>query len=66
MSGTKQKGWNKEKTAYGMKQKNIEDLTWEQIRIVGDLKPRVVVCENVKGLTKDYSRDHLNRMVKDF
>ena len=66
MSGTKQKGWNKEKTAYGMKQKNIEDLTWEQIRIVGDLKPRVVVCENVKGLTMDYARDHLNRMVKDF
>ena len=25
MSGTKQKGWGKEKTAYGMKQKNIED-----------------------------------------
>ena len=34
MSGTKQKGWGKEKTAYGMKQKNIEDLTWEQIRIL--------------------------------
>ena len=33
MSGTKQKGWGKEKTAYGMKQKNIEDLTWEVIRI---------------------------------
>ena len=66
MSGTKQKGWNKEKTAYGMKQKNIEDLTWEQIRIVGDLKPKVVVCENVKGLTMDYARDHLNKMVKDF
>ena len=26
MSGTKKKGWNKEKTAYGMKQKNIECL----------------------------------------
>ena len=71
MSGTKQKGWNKEKTAYGMKLlKNIEDLTWEhkihKYIIVGDLKPRVVVCENVKGLTMDYARDHLNRMVKRF
>ena len=27
MSGTKKKGWNKEKTAYGMKQKNIEHLS---------------------------------------
>ena len=66
MSGTKQKGWGKEKTAYGMKQKNIEDLTWEQIRIVGEMKPKVVVCENVKGLTMDYASEHLARMVNDF
>ena len=66
MSGTKQKGWGKEKTAYGMKQKNIEDLTWEQIRIAGEMKPKVIICENVKGLTLDYARDHLNRMVADF
>ena len=66
MSGTKNEGWNKEKTAYGMKQKNIEDLTWEMIRIAGELKPKVIICENVKGLTMDYARDHLNRMVVDF
>ena len=66
MSGTKKKGWNKEKTAYGMKQQNIEDLTWEMIRIAGEMKPKVIICENVKGLTMDYAKDHLNRMVADF
>ena len=66
MSGTKKKGWNKEKTAYGMKQQNIEDLTWEMIRIAGEMMPKVIICENVKGLTMDYARDHLNRMVADF
>ena len=66
MSGTKKKGWNKEKTAYGLKQKNIEDLTWEMIRIAGEMMPKVIVCENVKGLTMDYAKDHLNRMVTDF
>ena len=66
MSGTKQKGWNKEKTAYGMKQKNIEDLTWEMIRITGEMKPKVVICENVKGLTMDYAKQHLDRMCEDF
>jgi len=66
MSGTKKKGWNKEKTAYGMKQQNIEDLTWEMIRIAGEIKPKVIICENVKGLTMDYAKDHLNRMVADF
>jgi DNA (cytosine-5)-methyltransferase 1 len=66
MSGTKREGWQKEKTAYGMKQKNIEDLTWEMIRIAGEMMPKVIICENVKGLTMDYARDHLNRMVSDF
>ena len=66
MSGTKKKGWNKEKMAYGMKQKNIEDLTWEMIRITGEMMPKVVICENVKGLTMDYAKQHLDRMVVDF
>ena len=66
MSGTKQKGGGKEKTAYGMKQKNIEDLTWEVIRITGEMKPKVVICENVKGLTMEYASEHLQRMVNDF
>ena len=66
MSGTKQKGWNKEKVAYGMKQQNIEDLTWEMIRITSEIKPKVVICENVKGLTMDYAKQHLDRMCADF
>ena len=66
MSGTKQKGWNKEKMAYGMKQQNIEDLTWEMIRIAGEMKPKVIICENVKGLTMEYAKQHLDRMVTDF
>ena len=66
MSGTKKAGWNKEKMAYGMKQKNIEDLTWEMIRIAGEMMPKVIICENVKGLTMEYAKQHLDRMVTDF
>jgi len=66
MSGTKKKGWNKEKMAYGMKQQNIEDLTWEMIRITREMQPKVVICENVKGLTMDYAKQHLDRMIADF
>ena len=66
VAGKKREGWNKEKVAYGMKQQNIEDLTWEMIRIAEDIKPKVIVCENVKGLSMDYARDHLNKMITDF
>ena len=31
-----------------MKHKNIEDLTWEVIRITGEMKPKVVICEKCK------------------
>ena len=66
MAGTKRAGWGKEKMAYGMKQKNIEDLTWEQIRITEELMPKVAIMENVKGLTMEYAADYMNRMLKDF
>ena len=66
MSGPKRKGWGKEKMAYGWKQKNIEDLTFEQVRMVKTLQPKVIICENVKGLTMDYARDYLNMMIKEF
>ena len=66
MSGTKQEGWGKEKVAYGWKQKNIEDLTFDQIRLVGELKPKVVVCENVKGLTHEYAQEYLTKMISEF
>ncbi len=66
MSGTKRKGWGKEKMAYGFKQERIEDLTFEQVRLVRELQPKVVICENVKGLTMEYARDYLNMMLKEF
>tara|TARA_A100001015_G_scaffold320150_1_gene445522 strand:+ start:389 stop:1588 length:1200 start_codon:yes stop_codon:yes gene_type:complete len=66
MSGIKQKGWNKTQMKYGHKQTNIEDLTWEIIRLCKDIQPKVIVCENVKGLTMSYAINHLNKMVKDF
>ena len=66
MSGTKRKGWGKEKMAYGFKQERIEDLTFEQVRLVDELQPKVVICENVKGLTMEYARDYLNMMLQEF
>ena len=44
VAGTKREGWGKEKIAYGKKQQNIEDLTWEMIRIAEEVMPKVIVC----------------------
>ena len=66
MSGSKQKNWNKTQVKYGHVQTNIEDLTWEIIRLCKDIQPKVIVCENVKGLTMSYAVEHLNKMIRDF
>ena len=66
MAGSKQKGWGRTQMAYGFKQERIEDLTFDQVRLVGELQPKVVVCENVKGLTMDYARDYMNMMLEEF
>ena len=45
-------GWGKTKTySDGKKVENIEDLFFEFIRVAKDIQPKVIVAENVKGLT---------------
>ena len=66
MSGSKRKGWNKTKTVYGKKQTNIEDLSFDMARLVGVVKPKTFICENVKGMTMDYAKDHFHRIINAF
>ena len=66
MSGLKQKGWNKTKTVYGKLQTNIEDLTFDFINIAKIIQPKVIVCENVKGLTMAPVKRHFEKMLNGF
>ena len=66
MSGSKRKGWNKTKTVYGKKQTNIEDLSFDMARLVGVVRPKVFICENVKGMTMSYAVDHFNKIINAF
>jgi DNA (cytosine-5)-methyltransferase 1 len=66
MSGSKRKGWNKTKKVYGKVQTNIEDLTFDLINLAKDVQSKVIVCENVKGLTMNYARDHMKKMIVGF
>ena len=66
MAGKKRAGWGQTKKVYGHVQTNIEDLTFDFIEMGAILKPKVIVCENVKGLTMNNARDYFNEMVKGF
>ena len=66
MSGSKRDGWNKTKKVYGFQQSNIEDLSFDVVRLVNVVQPKVFICENVKGLTMAYAYDHFQTIMDKF
>ena len=50
----------------GKKVEAIEDLFIEFIRIAKDIKPKVIIAENVKGLTMDTARAKLAEFINGF
>jgi len=60
-------GWNKTKTYSDGKQvENIEDLFFEFIRVANDIQPKVIIAENVAGLTIGESKKYLNKILNEF
>jgi len=45
---------------------NIEDLFFEFLRVAADIKPKVIVGENVKGLTIGEAKEYFNRINNEF
>ncbi len=66
MSGSKRKGWNQTKQVYGFKQTNIEDLSFDVARMVHVVRPKIFICENVKGMTMEYAHDHFQSIMDAF
>lgn len=66
-AGKGRKGWNKEKNySDGKKVENIEDLFLEFIRISKDIQSKVIIAENVKGMTLTENNKKLNQFLHIF
>jgi DNA (cytosine-5)-methyltransferase 1 len=67
VAGKREKGWGKEKNySDGKKQVAIEDLFYEFIRIAEGIQPKIIVAENVKGITFGEARSKLNAFINEF
>ena len=67
VAGKREKGWDKTKNySDGKTVENIEDLFLDFIRVAKDIKPKVIVAENVKGITFGEATKKLNEFVKAF
>lgn len=62
-SGKKEALWGKVK-AYSDTKQRVDDLFFEYNRIVAGIMPKVIVAENVKGLTIGKSKEFLDEVLK--
>ena len=67
VAGKHSDGWNKTKNySDGKTVENIEDLFFEFLRVAEDIKPKVIVAENVKGITVGEAREYFNKILNTF
>ena len=64
-NGLKENAWGREKK-YSDTVQRVDDLFFEFIRVVDEIKPKVVIAENVKGLTQGESSKMLVKIRKEF
>ena len=67
MAGSREEGWNVEKTfREGQAKQRLDDLFFHFIDVARKLRPKVVVAENVKGLITGNAKGWVNMIVKAF
>ena len=67
VSGKHSDGWGQTKNySDGKMVENIEDLFFEFLRIAEEIKPKVIIAENVKGLTIGEAKEYFNKILKTF
>jgi len=60
-------GWGSTKNySDGKKVENIEDLFFEFLRVAKDIQPKVIVAENVAGLTMGEAKEYYNKIQNTF
>lgn len=64
-SGRKDKLWGKIKK-YSETKQRVDDLFFEFIRVACDIQPKVIIAENVKGLTQGRSKKILLKILEKF
>ena len=67
MAGKREESWGIEKTfREGQKMQRLDDLFFHFISFAKKIKPKVIVAENVKGLTFKKAKGYVNEILKAF
>ena len=67
VSGKHSDGWGQSKNySDGKMVENIEDLFFEFLRVADEIRPKIIVAENVKGLTVGEAKEYYNKITNKF
>ena len=67
MAGSRENGWNVEKTfKEGQAKQRLDDLFLFFLQVAKRLQPKVVIAENVKGLISGKAKGWVNQIVQAF
>ena len=67
MAGNREKDWGKEKKfREGQTKQTLDTLFFDFIDLAKELKPKVVVAENVKGLLMGSAKEYVKEIYKQF
>jgi DNA (cytosine-5)-methyltransferase 1 len=64
-AGSREKGWGKTKSYSDASQANVEDLFFDYIRMVREIRPKIFIAENVSGLAKGIAKGYLNEILRE-
>jgi len=65
LAGLRDKSWNRSFRHVGDHKKQIStDLFFEYIRLINEIKPKIFIAENVKGLIIGKAKGYFNRILK--
>ena len=67
MAGDREAGWGKEKRfREGQKMQRLDDLFFAFLDVAAELRPKIIVAENVAGLLWGNARGYVNEILKAF
>lgn len=66
LMGNRDKDWGKEKSfKEGQSKQVLDTLAFDFIELANKLRPRIIIGENVKGLTMGKAKKYLNKILTD-
>lgn len=66
-SGNREKDWGKKKKfREGQKEQTLDDLAFYSIEVAKVLQPKVVICENVKGIILGKAQKYTREIIEGF